>query len=108
MSLVVFSLYILNKDVHHIWDQKVEPATYPDGKYLLKLLVKCDLETRGDIIINHLDVIYFVYLIEGVITKSFIPKKVTNLKAVMQENRKVIVTVSRDTEEYTPFSVPTN
>ena len=56
--------------------------------------------------LNHPDLIDFIYLNENIITKVFLPKKAVNFKATTQANKKVIVSVSGDTEEYTPFCVP--
>ena len=54
--------------------------------------------------LNHPDVLGFVYLNDDVITKSFLPKKVVNFKT----KSKVVVAVSGDTKEYTPFCVDGN
>ena len=52
-------------------------------------------------IINHLDILSFACLNDDIITKAFLPKKVVNFKT----KSKVIVSVSGNTEEYTPFCV---
>ena len=81
--------------------EEVELPTYPDGEHPLEIFMHGDAETRSDVILNHPDVLGFVYLNDDVITKAFLPKKVVNFKT----KSKVIVAVSGDTEEYTPFSV---
>ena len=80
-------------------EKGLELATYPKGSHPLDLFLQGDIETRGDVILTHPDVIGFVYLNEDIITKTYLPKKVVNFKATTQANKKVIVVVSGDTEE---------
>ena len=87
-------------------ERDLKLAAYSKGDHPLDLFLKGDVETRGDVILNHPDVIGFVYLNDDIITKAFLPKKVINFKATKDANKKVIVAVSGDTEEYTPFCVP--
>ena len=81
-------------------------ATYQKGNHPLDLFLKDNSEKRGDVILNRPDVIGFVYLTEDILTKALCLKKVVNFKANTQANKKVIIAVSGDTEEYTPFCVP--
>ena len=87
-------------------EKELELATYSEGNHPLYLFLKGDDETRGGVILNHPDVIGSVYLNEDIITKAFLPKKAVNFKTTKQANKKVIIAVSGDTEEYTPFCVP--
>ena len=87
-------------------EKGLELATYPKGSHPLDLFLQGDIETRGDVILTHPDVIGFVYLNKDIITKAYLLKKVVNFKVTTQVNKKVIVAVSGDTEEYTPFCVP--
>ena len=79
----------------------VESTTFRDGEHPLELFIQGDTEMREEVILNHPDVVGFIYLNEDVITKAYLPKKMINFKT----NTKVIVAVSGDSEEYTPFSV---
>ena len=81
-------------------DDKEEP-TYRVGENPLELFIEGDTEMRGEIILNHPDVIGFIYLNDDVITKAFLPKKMVNFKS----NTKVIIAVSGDTEDFTAISV---
>ena len=56
---------------------------------------------REEVILNHPDVVGFIYLNKDIITKAFLPKKMINFKT----NTKIMVAVGGDSEEYTPFSV---
>ena len=64
------------------------------------------METRSNVILNHPDVIGFVYLNENNVTKAFLPKKHVNFTAATSDKSNIIVAVSGEPEEYTPFSVP--
>ena len=55
--------------------EEVELATYPDGEHPLEYFAHGDAGTRREVILNHPDVIGFIYLNDDVITKSFLPKK---------------------------------
>ena len=81
-------------------DDKEEP-TYRVGENPLELFIEGDTEMRGEIILNHPDVIGFIYLNDDVITKAFLPKKMVNFKS----NTKVIIAVSGDTEDFNAISV---
>ena len=82
-------------------NEEAEAATYQDGENPLELFIKGDTEMRGEIILNHPDVIGSVYLNDDIITKAFLPKKMVNFKT----NTKVIIAVSGDTEDFTAISV---
>ena len=61
---------------------------------------------RSDIILNHPDVLGYMYLYEDNIRKAFLVNKVVNFKASSSSKKNSIVAVSGDTEDYIPFSVP--
>ena len=48
---------------------------YKDDLHPLYLYLKGDVEVRSEVILNHPDVIGFIYLNENVITKAFFTKK---------------------------------
>ena len=81
-------------------NEEAEVATYQDGENPLELFVKGDTEMRGEIILNHPDVIGFVYINDDVITKAFLPKKMVNFKT----NTKIFIAVSGDTEDFAAIS----
>ena len=85
-------------------DQKL--VNFPEGLHPVELYYKGDMETRGDVLLNHPEVTGFIYLHEDVITKAYFPKKVVNFKATSEDNKKVIAAVSGSTDEFTPFCVP--
>jgi len=87
------------------YDTSDEAITYPEGASPAEIYIGGDLETRSDVILNHPDVIGFIFLYEDVVTKAFLPTKVVNFQA-RNENKKVFAAVSGSLTNYTPFSVP--
>ena len=85
-------------------DQTLE--SYPDNQNPINIYIQGDAEIRSDVILNHPDVIGFVYLNDNIVTKAFLPKKVINFKTSDPSKKKIIVAVSGDTDEFTPFSIP--
>ena len=81
-------------------------ASYSNDLHPLYLFLNGDLDTRGEIILNHPDVIGFVYLHDDSITKAYLPKKVVNFAASSPKKRETIVAVSGDTDDYNLVSVP--
>ena len=61
---------------------------------------------RTDVILNHPDVIDYMYLYKDNVQKAFLVNKVVNFKASNPLKRNTIIAVSGDTEDYIPFSVP--
>ena len=59
-----------------------EEATYSFGENPLELFIEGDTEMRGEILLNHPDVTWFIYLNDDVITKAFLPKKWLTSKAI--------------------------
>ena len=84
----------------------ISPKEFPDDSHPMILYLSGDPEMREEILLNHPEVLGFVYLHEDSITKAFLLKKVVNFKENAPEKRKVIVAVSGDSEENTPFSIP--
>ena len=80
-------------------------ASYTNDLHPLYMFLNGDLDTRAEIILNHPDVIGFVYLHDDNITKAFLPKKVVNFAASSPEKRKTIVAVSGDADDYNFISV---
>ena len=71
----------------------------------VELFLNGDLDARSDVLLTHPDVIGFLFVHEGILTKAYLPKKVVNFEAPASEDRKSIVAVSGTCSEYTPFSV---
>ena len=79
------------------------PAEHP-----ITLYAQGDLETRRDVILHHPEVNGFIFLHEGVITKGYLTRKITDFRCPPVPCRNIIAAVSGTPEEYTPFSVPEN
>ena len=96
---------IISAKEAEFYNKTEEEIKYPEGTSPAELYVEGDLEIRTDVILNHPDVIGFIFLYEDVVTKAFLPTKVVNFKA-RNENKKVFAAVSGSLKSYTPFSVP--
>ena len=77
-------------------DTDISSGTNP-----IELFLSSDRETRLNILTSHPQVVGFVYLYEGSLTKAFLPKQFIDWNS----NDKSVVAVSGTPEEYTPFSV---
>ena len=60
-------------------------ASYTNDLHPLYMFLNSDLDTRGEIILNHLDVIGFVHLHDDNISKAYLPKKVVNFASSLPE-----------------------
>ena len=78
---------------------------YADDSHPLYLYLQGNVQTRSEVILSHPDVIGFVYMNEDIVTKAFLVKKMINFKATSPHKRNIIVAVSGDADDYTPFSV---
>ena len=56
-------------------NEEVEATVYEKGENPLELFIEGDIEMRSEIILNHPDVIGYIYLNDNVITKVFLTKK---------------------------------
>ena len=79
---------------------------YNDDVHPLYLYLLGNKDMRTDVILNHPDVIGFMYLYKDSVRKAFLASKVVNFKATNPLKRNTIIAVSGDTENYIPFSVP--
>ena len=79
---------------------------YDDNSHPLYLYLLGDKDMRSDVILNHPDVLGFMYLYENNVRKAFMVNKVVNFKTTCVSKKNSIVAVSGDTEDYVPFSVP--
>jgi len=96
----------LFQDMTLLFEEKgLTKETYLDDSHPLYIYLQGDVQTRCEVILNHHDVIGFVYVNEDIVTKAFLPKKIVNFKSTQEHKRNIILAVSGDTEDYTPFSV---
>ena len=89
-------------------DEAQIACPFSPTEHPVTLYAQGDLETRRDIILHHPEVNGFIFLHEGVITKSYLTKKITDFRCPPVPCRSIIAAVSGTPEEYTPFSVPKN
>ena len=87
-------------------DKNDPPPSYTEEEHPLALFLSGDAETREDIILSHPDVIGFLFIHEGVVSKAFLPQKIINFKATLPENKKIIAAVTGDPEDYSSVSIP--
>ena len=80
-------MFITSAKEVEFYNKTEEEIKYPEGTSPAELYVEGNLEIRTDVILNHPDVIGFVFLYEDVVTKAFLPTKVVNFKA-RNENKK--------------------
>ena len=73
--------------------------------YHVEIFLNGDLDARSDVLLTHPDVIGFLSVHKGILTKAYLPKKVVNFGAPASEYRKSTVAVSGICSEYTSFSV---
>ena len=67
----------------------------------IDLYFESDLDTRVNILLNHPQVIGFVYFNEGSVVKAFLPKRIIDWSS----NDRVIAAVSGSPSDFVPFSV---
>ena len=60
---------------------------------------------RSNVLLIHPDVIGFLFVHEGMITKAYLRKKIVNFESTVSKDRKSIVAICGTCSEYTPFSV---
>ena len=82
-----------------------KPFSYSDNDNPLAIFLKGDIETQVEVILNHPDVIGFVYLNDNIITRAYLPKKFVDFKSSDPLKKKLILAVSGTPTEYSPSSV---
>ena len=70
-------------------------TSYLDDIHPMYLFLQGNVKTRSNVLLNHPDVIGFIYLNDDVLTKAFLPKRVVNFKKT-PDKRNTIVAVSGD------------
>ena len=74
---------------------------FPNDSHPVDLYVKGDNGTRADVLLNHQDVIEFIYVHKNIICKAFIVKRNTDFGT----NFRTVIAVSGNCHDFTPFKV---
>ena len=86
--------YNEKKVYDEFFDETQKQASNEKGMHPVDLYLSGDLDARSDVLLTHPDVIGFLFVHEGILTKTYLPKKVVNFGATKSEERKSIVAVS--------------
>ena len=57
---------------------------FQDDSHPLYIFLQGNVQVRGDVILNHPDVLGFIYLHDGVARKAFLPKKSSTLRQLQR------------------------
>ena len=76
-------------------------VTFQDGSHPVDLYVKGDNGKRADVLLNHQDVIGFIYVHENIVSKAFVVKRNTDFGT----NVRTVTAVSGNYYHFTPFRV---
>ena len=82
------------------------PETFQDGYHPLELFLKGDTESRSELLLNHPEIVGFIYRQNDDLMKAFFCTKVIDWHETNTDEFKVIAAINGTTEEYTPISVP--
>ena len=74
---------------------------FPDGPHSMYLYVKGDNGKRVDVLLNHQDVIRFIYVHENIVSKAFVVKLNTDFGT----NVRTVIAFSGNYYDFTPFRV---
>ena len=74
---------------------------FPEGSHPVNLYVKGDRDKRANILLNHHDMIGFIYVHDTIISKEFVVKRNTNFGT----NIRTMTAVSENCFDFTPFNV---
>ena len=86
-------------------DGSIQLEDYDDNSHPLILYLQGDKDVRSEVLLNHPDVIGFIYLRENVVSKAFLQKRIIDFKSNDPATKKMIVAVSGDPDNFTSFSV---
>ena len=86
-------------------DKTLDKPDYQDEFHPLNIFLQGNVQTRSDVILSHPDVTGFIYHHDRFIRKAFLPKKTVNFRATSVEKRNILLAVSGDPDDYTPFSI---
>ena len=79
----------------------VSSLSFTNGSHPVELYINGDKSVRTDVLFNHVHVIGFLYIQDGIITKAFLPKRTTDFSS----NISPVTAVSRTCWEFTHFRV---
>ena len=64
------------KIVHDkFFDVSQKQKSYKEGMHPVDLVLNGDLDARSDVLLSHPDVIGFLFIHEGILTKAYLPQK---------------------------------
>ena len=64
------------KKIHDdFFDESKKGESYEKGMNPVELYQNGDLDARSDVLLTHPDVIGFLFVHEGILTKAYLPKK---------------------------------
>ena len=75
--------------------------SYPEGPYLMELYVKEDTIKRTNFLLNHHDIVGFLYILVEIVTKTFLVKLFLNFDT----NIRTVTAVSGNCFDVTLFRV---
>ena len=81
---------------------------YPQDFHPLELYLESDTSKRSELILNHPDIIGFIYKHGNNLLKAFLCTKVVDWHEAGTDNFKSIAAINGTTDNFTPFSVPEN
>ena len=84
------------------FDSTSDPVTFPASKHPVDYYLANDRSVRGDLLLNNHEVIGFLSILEGNLTKHFLPKRITDFET----NKRTIVSVSGTCLKNTPTKAP--
>ena len=82
--------------------------TFAEGYHPLELFLKGDTQERSEILLNHPEVIGFMYRQSNDLMKGFFCTKVIDWHESGNDEFKVIAAINGTTDDFVPFSVPEN
>ena len=87
-----------------IFDSTSDPVTFEANKHPVDYYLAVDSSFRGDLLLNNHEVVGFLSILEGNLTKHFLPKRITDF----DKNIRTIVSVSGTCLKNTPTKAPEN
>ena len=82
------------------------PESYQEGYHPLELFLKSDTSGRSDLVLNHPDILGFIYLQGNIVMKAFMCIKVVDWHEANTDDFKSIAAINGTSDNFTPFSVP--
>ena len=79
----------------------ISSFSFTNGSHPVEFFINGDKSVRADVIFNHVHVIGFLYIQDGILTKEFLPKRTTYFSS----NVRTVTAASGSCWELTPFRV---